>query len=280
MRGKASNKMSRRFCWLIMTVCVSVALSPATTGRAQTTLSLVGTNVVLSFPTASNQVYYIQCRDSLATGSWSTIASNIVGTGLTWTNLDLGAATLLSRFYRVGSTTSGTGTVQVAAKLADGTVAAYAPVDIAYGAGTFHYAGATDGAGQLTITKVPVGSFTVQVADPDNLAVIAEVTSTLPSNGAVVSVTVNLPGLGQVDYQVNFLNGNSVPNAQVIMDYGTGPQTGYADGNGSGTFIDIPVGSFTLTAFNPHNASSYAEVMGNVASNGATATVTITLPTN
>jgi hypothetical protein len=60
------------------------------------------TNVVLTFPTVSNETYYIQSRTNLAFGSWSTIASNIVGTGGIMTNIDVGAATVPAKFYRIG----------------------------------------------------------------------------------------------------------------------------------------------------------------------------------
>ena len=65
-------------------------------------ISLLGTNIVLTFPTLSNYQYAVQSRTDLVSGSWSTIASNIVGTGGIVTNMDTGGATAPRRFYRVG----------------------------------------------------------------------------------------------------------------------------------------------------------------------------------
>ena len=65
-------------------------------------IEISGTNVVLTFPTISNQLYDVQSRTDLVSGSWSTIASNILGTDGVVTNIDVGAATVPKRFYRVG----------------------------------------------------------------------------------------------------------------------------------------------------------------------------------
>jgi hypothetical protein len=65
-------------------------------------ISISSANVVLTFPTISNAAYYVQSRTNLASGSWSTIASNIVGTGGILTNIDVGAAAVPAKFYRIG----------------------------------------------------------------------------------------------------------------------------------------------------------------------------------
>ena len=67
-------------------------------------INIVSANVFLTFPTASNFLYDVQSRSDLASGSWSTVASNIAGTGGIVTNIDVGAATASRRFYRVGVT--------------------------------------------------------------------------------------------------------------------------------------------------------------------------------
>lgn len=64
--------------------------------------SLSGPSVTLAFPTISTNFYDIQSSTDLVSGSWSTIASNIVGTGGVVTNIDVGGATVTHRFYRVG----------------------------------------------------------------------------------------------------------------------------------------------------------------------------------
>jgi hypothetical protein len=254
---------------MTLVVLVAAALYRGTPGRSQPGLAVVGTNVVLSFATTSNQVYYVQRRDNLATGfSWSTIASNIVGTGGIRTNIDTGAATALSRFYRIGSVASGTGTVFVADKYFDGSPATGAYFDFIYPGGiTNSFVGPTDNMGFLTFTHVPVGGFTVRALHPSDFDVYTDVTGMMPSNGALVSVTTYLPCLGTVEFQVYFANTNNAAHAQVILDYGTSQASGYADDSGHGNFLGIPSGSFTLTAFNPNNQSSYATVSSAVPSN-------------
>ena len=65
-------------------------------------IKLIATNVLLTFSTISSNSYYVQSRTDLVSGSWSTIASNIMGTGGIATNIDFGAATVPQKFYRVG----------------------------------------------------------------------------------------------------------------------------------------------------------------------------------
>jgi probable HAF family extracellular repeat protein len=66
-------------------------------------IALVGANVQLTFSTSTNEFYDVQRADDLVTNDWSTIASNITGTGSTITNIDVGGATVPQRFYRVGA---------------------------------------------------------------------------------------------------------------------------------------------------------------------------------
>jgi len=64
--------------------------------------NVLTTNVVLTFLTMSNFSYDVQTTTDLVSCSWSTIASNIPGTGGVVTNAQVGAATVPRRFYRVG----------------------------------------------------------------------------------------------------------------------------------------------------------------------------------
>jgi hypothetical protein len=66
------------------------------------TIKIVSTNVSLTFSTFSNQLYDIQTTTNLVSVPWTTIASNLPGTGAVLTNLDVGAAKLPKKFYRVG----------------------------------------------------------------------------------------------------------------------------------------------------------------------------------
>jgi hypothetical protein len=66
------------------------------------TIQIVSTNVVLTFPTVSTNLYVVQSTTDLASGVWSTIASNVLGAGVVVTNTHVGGATVPQRFYRVG----------------------------------------------------------------------------------------------------------------------------------------------------------------------------------
>lgn len=65
-------------------------------------INVISTNVALSYTTNTNDVYDVQQIDDLVSGSWSTVASNIAGTGRIITNTFVGAASVPKRFYRVG----------------------------------------------------------------------------------------------------------------------------------------------------------------------------------
>jgi len=69
---------------------------------AYVAINIVSTNVALAFPTVSNNLYVVQSTTDLVSGAWSTIASNIPGTGGVVTNMDVGGAKASKRFYRVG----------------------------------------------------------------------------------------------------------------------------------------------------------------------------------
>jgi len=64
---------------------------------------IASTNVFLAFPTISNAFYDVQCTTNLVSAVWSTIASNIAGTGGIITNTNIGGATVPRRFYHVGA---------------------------------------------------------------------------------------------------------------------------------------------------------------------------------
>jgi hypothetical protein len=62
----------------------------------------VAGNIEIHFATGTNRVYYVDRRDGLPGGGWTTFTNNIVGTGGIMTAIDVGAASLTQRFYRVG----------------------------------------------------------------------------------------------------------------------------------------------------------------------------------
>jgi hypothetical protein len=64
-------------------------------------IAILNTDVLLSYPTISNYIYDVESTTDLVSGAWSTIASNVAGSGQTATNSDLGGATVPRRFYRI-----------------------------------------------------------------------------------------------------------------------------------------------------------------------------------
>jgi lysophospholipase L1-like esterase len=66
-----------------------------------TGIQVADTNVVLSFSTVSNQFYIVEARNDLLAGSWTTLTSNVVGTGGAVIVSDSPPANLPERFYRV-----------------------------------------------------------------------------------------------------------------------------------------------------------------------------------
>jgi hypothetical protein len=56
----------------------------------------------ITIPTASNRVYYVQSTTDMVDGPWSTVISNVVGTGGNVTVTDTNATTSQPRFYGIG----------------------------------------------------------------------------------------------------------------------------------------------------------------------------------
>jgi FtsP/CotA-like multicopper oxidase with cupredoxin domain len=67
-----------------------------------TGLYVNGSNVVINFRPTTNHVHFVQYRNQLDTGTWSTFAGNLPGGGTNVTVVDEGAATRQQRFYRIG----------------------------------------------------------------------------------------------------------------------------------------------------------------------------------
>jgi hypothetical protein len=265
----------RRFPWWLL----ALALATGPAARAQTAISLAGGNVVLSFPTASNRLYNVQRADVPASDAWSTIASNIVGTGGVGTNIDAGAAMAASHFYRVGSFNPSTngGTVVVLVQFTGEAPVQGALVILSY-SGTGQY-GYTDNSNQIVFANVPVGSFTVQAYSPDDGSLVGNGSGNVPGAGSIATTTVTMPGTGSVEVWVDFASGDPAVTAEVYIISGTstnGP--GYTDSTGELTALGIPVGGFTVIADNPTNATSSATGSGTLATNGASATLYLNLP--
>ena len=64
-------------------------------------VAIASSNVWLTFPTHSNEVYDVQRREDLNSGSWTDIATNLSGTCDVLRHIDVGAALGTNQFYRV-----------------------------------------------------------------------------------------------------------------------------------------------------------------------------------
>src|SRR5262249_15388976 len=92
------------------------------------------------------------------------------------------------------------------------------------------------------------------------------------------NVTVNLVGLGTVQVQVNFAGGSPAANSPVdIFTTNFFRFVGSTNANGSLQVPNIPVGVFTVRAFNPNNSNIFTDVVGTIPSAGAVVPVTVTL---
>ena len=225
-------------------ITLALFLVQALNTQAQTAISLSGSNVVVTFPTTSNRLYVVQSADFLSPAGWSTMASNIVGTGAVLTNLDTGAAGLAARFYRVGSSNPSTngGTVVAQVQFAGGAPVANALVVITYPV-DLGQDGYTDGNGSIVFANVPVGGYTVNAYSPDN-GTDVQATGTVATVGALAVTTLLMPGSGSVQVWVDYDSDEPATSAPVYVISGTitnGP--GYTDSSGEdafqGIFIEI-----------------------------------------
>jgi hypothetical protein len=62
---------------------------------------ITNTDVAISFSTVSNFLHDVQSTTALVSAAWSTIASNILGSGLGTNYTDAGGATVPQKFYRI-----------------------------------------------------------------------------------------------------------------------------------------------------------------------------------
>ncbi len=62
----------------------------------------IGSNVLVSFVSASNRIYFVQETTNAVNGEWITFTNNVPGTGGTVTVFDPNAAIFPARYYRLG----------------------------------------------------------------------------------------------------------------------------------------------------------------------------------
>ena len=274
----------------------STGTIPKTGSVVQSNITFLGQGTVSGLVTDSSQNPVAYASVSLSSqsifGGISTTTTNYAGT-YTISNVFVGPfnVTASSSTLQLGGQVSGAitadqqsvtanitlisaGTVTGTIFHADGvTPDPYAQVTLSDGATT-----QTDVNGLYTLSFVPVGSYTLSVADPSDGDQGAS-SVTISSQGQVQTVNINLNGQGNVT--VTVLNAQGIPDASAILaltgqtQFG-GTFNGITQANGTYTFSQIPAGGFAIIASDPVSQAGAGPVSGSVAA-GGNATVTLQL---
>jgi Carboxypeptidase regulatory-like domain/Bacterial TSP3 repeat/Bacterial Ig-like domain (group 2) len=134
----------------------------------------------------------------------------------------------------------------------------------------------TDASGHYTLLDVPAGNFTLSALEPNTGVSSTAQVGVLQNQTSTVNLT--LVGLGSVQVLVNFASGSPAANSQVEIFSNTFFRfAGSTDATGRLTIANVPVGTFTVRAFNPNNTNLSTDVAGSIASNGQTVPITVTL---
>jgi hypothetical protein len=134
----------------------------------------------------------------------------------------------------------------------------------------------TDASGRFAFADVPVGNFTVSAFEPNTGAPSSAQVGVVQNQTSTVSLT--LVSLGTVQVQVNFASGVAAANSQVeIFNNSFFRFAGSTDAAGRLTIANVPVGVFTVRAFNPSNTGLFTDASVTITSNGQVVPVTITL---
>ena len=180
------------------------------------------------------------------------------------------------------------GSLQVQVNFARGTAAGGARVDVrdAGTSGTFGRTAYADAAGRATIANVASGPVTVRAYHPTDQSFVSDVDASLTDEGAVVPVTVTLPGLSTVNARAVVSTGATVAGVYtyVVNQAGATVRTATTDAAGLANLGLVANGaSYTIKA--QRNVSSYNSyyVTGQTpafspAGDGDTNTIDVTVP--
>jgi hypothetical protein len=134
----------------------------------------------------------------------------------------------------------------------------------------------TDSSGRYTLQDVPVGNFTVTAFEPNTGVGSSVQVGVIQNQTSTANIT--LIALGTVSVQVNFASGAPAPNSQVEIFSNTFFRfAGSTDAAGRLTIPNVPVGVFTVRAFNPNNGNLFTDVSSSLTTNGQVVPVTVTL---
>jgi protocatechuate 3,4-dioxygenase beta subunit len=171
----------------------------------------------------------------------------------------------------------GTGTLAITVTNADGTAAAYSSIYLIDQAGAQQYLGYTATNGQLTVSNIRLGSYTVQAFVPNApSSFFAKSPVTLTQQGQTVPVTVTLPAFGVLTGHLRF------PDGSVAYGYASAWPTAAPDQriyNYTGTdgYIFQKIWADTPLTVEASSGNSVRTVTTSVPA-GTTQTLDITLP--
>ena len=172
-----------------------------------------------------------------------------------------------------------TGSLAGTVRNADGTPASSVFVQLSDASGSFYRYTYSDISGAYLLTDIPQGTYLVTVYEPRTsirttmtVSIVRDVTRTQD---------LVLIGLGTLSIQVVRASGAPAANSDVYINESV---TGYLRYLGrtdvGGTLVADPVavGPFTLQAYHPDNTNLIGQTSGIMPSNGAVASITVTLP--
>jgi Carboxypeptidase regulatory-like domain/Bacterial TSP3 repeat/Bacterial Ig-like domain (group 2) len=137
--------------------------------------------------------------------------------------------------------------------------------------------------GSFRFDALPLGSYTLQAFDASNRLRARNTGASLASNGDVISSNLVFVGLGTVQGTVRNPDGTLANGVSITLRSSNSQVGGFltttSNSAGSYTINGVPVGSFTVTASVPAQ-QLVAEASGQIASDGAIATVDIQLLNN
>src|SRR6202035_1012667 len=135
----------------------------------------------------------------------------------------------------------------------------------------------TDSNGFYEFDVLPVGNYQISVTNPAT-GDEGVGSGTISSQDQIVTVNINLNGLGQVVVTVIDGGGNLISGAQLALTSTTafgGVQNGVTQSNGTFTFSQVLAGTFSVVASNPATQLS-GQNTGSVSVNSSAA-VTVQL---
>lgn len=180
----------------------------------------------------------------------------------------------------------GIGVVELQVNYARGIGAFDAPVYLRSSAFTGErLVGRTDLSGHLSLQNIPIGDFTFTARHSENNAVIAATTGRMSSNAEVITLTIALPAVADVQVTVVNLDNNNVPVVGATVNYqdSVTPIRPAANTDSTGRVLlnNVSQGPYTVVATN--TATGATGTLGaavNTADDGLTIPVTLGITTS